>query len=146
MRTFLTLAMLVATAGLLPANAQAKLPDLTGKWVCDPAEILIRDQWSTLKYTIEISEQRGPLMKAQIDWGLPTEEDVKGEQGDASSFSGKVKALGRINWGDTSIELVAFGDTHRHHGQLVDADTIKLQSSEAGADAWVSRTTCRRTR
>lgn len=146
MRKSLSLAVLAATTAFLPIDAHAELPDLTGKWACDRAEILIRNQWTMLDYAIEISEQRGPLMKAQIDWALPEEKGVQGQQGGASSYSGSVKALGRVNWDETSIELVAFGDTHRHHGKLVDADTIKLESSESGDDAWVSRTTCRRTR
>jgi len=133
-----------AVALSAPAVAEPVLPDLTGQWVCEPSDLLIRDQWTRLSYTIDITEQRGALMKANFHWALPKDKGVTGQQGGTSSFSNLSKTFGVIGWDNASVEFVAYGDTNRRKGRLVDANTLQLVNSEAGDDAWVSRTVCRR--
>ncbi len=140
--TGIVLLLSVGLAG--PASAQSNPPDLVGDWVCDPSDMLIRDQWTTLTYTFTILEQRDALFKAEMHWSLPPDKDVTGNQLGTNSFSGTIKALGVIDWDNRGIEMVAFGDGHRHRGMLIDPDTIQFVHSEAGDDAWVSRSICRR--
>jgi len=50
---------------LMVSSAHAET-DLTGTWQCDRAPMLIRGEWTTLKYDIEISEQRDNLLKGKF--------------------------------------------------------------------------------
>ncbi len=143
MRNLTGLALLAWAATAVPALAQST-PNLVGAWACDPAPMVIRDTWTTLTYTFEIAEQRDALFTGEMHWSLPREAGAEGNQGGQSSFSGTIKVLGVIDWDGKSVDMVAFGDGHRHHGTFVDADTIRFVHSEAGANAWVSRSVCRR--
>jgi hypothetical protein len=127
------------------AQADSKLPDLTGTWECDPAPMLIRGEWTTLKYAIEIGEQREHLFKGKFSWTLPEKNDVEGEAVTGKkSFEGEWTALGVIGWDGTSVEIVSLDDLQRHSGILEGTDTIRFVHSKVGDDAWVSRSTCRR--
>jgi hypothetical protein len=144
-RKFLGIVALMWLAGpWTPAVGQTDIPDLTGTWACDPSDMLIRDQWTTLTYTLVVSDQRGALMEGAFTWVLPPDTGVTGNQGGKNIYSGTIKVLGVIDWDNTSVDLVAYGDGHRHHGTLVDPDTIRFVHSETGDAAWVSRTICRR--
>jgi hypothetical protein len=131
----------VGAAG--PVLAQST-PDLTGFWACDPAPMVIRDTWTTLTYTFKIADQRDALFTGEMHWSLPRDKGAAGNQGGEASFSGTIKVLGVIDWDGVSLDMVAYGDGHRHHGTLVDANTIRFVHSETGDNAWVSRTVCRR--
>ena len=144
MHKSISVIVLAAVVLSAPAVAEPALPNLTGRWVCDPSDLLIRGQWTRLRYTIDVVEQRGALMKANFDWALPKDKGVTGQQGGTSSYSNTSKALGLIGWDNASVEFVAYGDTNRRKGRLVDANTLQLENSEAGNDAWVNRTVCRR--
>ena len=139
---------LVALALVLaasPAQAKPDVPDLKGKWSCAPAPILIRGDWTTLTYTIDIREQREALFKGTFHWTLPEETGVKGEKvtGD-KSFEGAWTALGVVGWDGLTVEIVSFKGLQRHAGTLEDANTIRFVHSKVGDDAWVSRSTCKR--
>jgi len=134
---------LVLIASSAPADAKA--PDLTGTWQCDPAPMLIRGEWTTLKYDIEISEQRDNLFKGTFSWTLSEETGVKGEGVTGEkSFKGEWTALGVIGWDGKTVEVVSYKDLQRHSGTLEDANTIRFVHSKVGDDAWVSRSTCKR--
>jgi hypothetical protein len=139
---------LVAVALVLaasPVQAKSDLPDLKGKWVCDPAPMLIRGDRTTLTYTIDISEQREALFKGTFYWTLPEETGVKGEEVTGEkSFDGTWTALGVVDWDGATVEIVSFKGLQRHVGTLEDADTIRFVHSKVGDDAWVSRSTCKR--
>jgi hypothetical protein len=137
------IAMLAWVGAAAPALAQSS-PDLVGSWACDPAPMVIRDTWTTLTYTFKIADQRDALFTGEMHWSLPQDKGAAGNQGGESSFSGTIKVLGVIDWDGVSIDMVAYGDGHRHHGTLVDANTIRFVHSETGDNAWVSRSVCRR--
>lgn len=137
-------ALLLSLGLAVPAAAQSSPPDLGGDWACDATPMLIRGEWTTLTYAITIADQRDALFTAEMDWSLPPDNDVTGNQAGTSSFSGTIKALGVIGWDNETVDMVAFGDGHRHHGTLVDANTIRFVHSETGDDAWVARSVCRR--
>ncbi|WP_421726470.1 hypothetical protein [Bauldia sp.] len=124
----------------------ADIPDLTGKWACDPAPMIIRGERTTLTYTFTISDLKDGLFTTEMYWSLPPSGGAQGNQEGVSSFSGKVTVFGAIGWDNRSIEMVAFKDLHRHVGTIVDADTIRFIHSEIGDNAWVSRSVCRRAR
>lgn len=134
---------LVVLAGVaMPASAE--VPNLAGSWTCDAAPMVIRDQWTTLTYTIDVAEQKEALFTGEMTWVLPKDKGAEGNQGGESSYSGTIKFLGVVDFDDTTFEIVAYGDGHRHQGTLVDADTFRLVSSETGDNAWVSRSVCHR--
>ncbi|MEM7399060.1 MAG: hypothetical protein AAGF48_10545 [Pseudomonadota bacterium] len=136
------LALLLTAA---PAHAQSDMPELTGKWTCEPAPMLIRGEWTELVYTFEIAEQRGPLFKGTFKWTLSKEADVKGELvGGEKALEGEWTALGVISTDNTTVEIVSYKDLQRHSGTLEDANTIRFVHSKVGDDAWVSRSTCER--
>jgi hypothetical protein len=139
------LVALVFVLAAAPAQATSDLPDLKGTWRCTPAPMLIRGDWTTLTYSIDISEQRDALFKGTFHWTLPEKTDVKGESvTGAKSFEGTWTALGVVDWDGTTVEIVSFKGLQRHVGTLVDADTIRFVHSKVGDDAWVSRSTCKR--
>lgn len=138
------LSLAAACMSSLPAIADDSLPQLAGKWVCDRAELLIGKQWTTVDYQIDITEQRGPLMKASLRWSLPKTKGVAGNQGRSGLFEGTIALLGVIDWDNTRIDFVTYGDTSRRRARLADPDTMYLVNSEAGNYAWVNRTVCRR--
>lgn len=144
--TGIALLLLIPAALASPAAAQTAAPDLTGDWVCDPSAMLIRDEWTTLTYTFTVSEQRDALFKAEMHWSLPPEAKAEGNQGGEDSYSGTIKVLGVIDFDNLGIEMVAYGDGHRHSGRIVHPDTIEFVHSETGDNAWVSRSTCRRSK
>jgi hypothetical protein len=128
-----------------PVQAKSNLPDLKGKWRCTPAPMLIRGDWTTLTYSIDISEQRDALFKGTFHWTLPEKTDVKGERvTGAKAFEGTWTALGVVDWDGKTVEIVSYKGLQRHVGTLVDADTIRFVHSKVGDDAWVSRSTCKR--
>lgn len=135
---------LMGWAGFAGPVAAQSIPDLVGSWACDPAPMVIRDTWTTLTYTFEIADQRDALFTTVMHWALPEDEGAAGNQDGKSAFSGTIPVLGVIDWDGESVDMVAYGDGHRHHGTLVDADTIRFVHSETGDNAWVSRTICRR--
>lgn len=143
MRKAACIALMVWTGLAAPVSAET-IPDLKGAWTCDPSPMVIRDTWTTLTYTFEIKDQRDALFTAEMHWALPEEKGGAGNQDGKSSFSGTIPVLGVIDWDGGSVDMVAYGDGHRHHGTLVDADTIRFVHSETGDNAWVSRTICRR--
>jgi len=136
--------LLMGMAFLTPVGASAAEPDLKGSWSCDPTPILIRNEWTTLVYKIEVSEQRDALFKATIQWTLPESAGVEGNQQGKNSFSGTVEAFGIFDFNGETFDIVAYKDGHRHHGRLSDANTMLLVGSETGDDAWVSRNRCHR--
>lgn len=138
------LVTVLAIGGASAAHAQSDIPDMTGHWDCDPADMLIRDQWTTLTYALDVTEQRGALMEGAFTWTLPKDEGVTGNQGGENLYSGTIKVLGVIDWNNSGVEMVAYGDGHRHSGTFIDADTIRFVHSETGDAAWVSRTVCHR--
>jgi hypothetical protein len=131
------LALMVASA-----HAETKAPDLTGTWQCDRAPMLIRGEWTTLKYDIEISQQRDNLVKGTFAWTLSEENGVKGEGVTGErSFKGEWTALGVIGFDGKTVEVVSYKDLQRHSGTLEDANTIRFVHSKVGDDAWMlSRT------
>jgi len=143
MRRTTGIALMAWAAMATPVLAQST-PNLVGAWVCDPAPMVIRDKWTTLTYTFEIADQRDALFTGEMHWSLPPDKGAEGNQDGQSSFSGTIKVLGVIDWDGQSVDMVAFGDGHRHHGQLIDADTIRFVHSETGDNAWVSRSVCHR--
>ena len=137
----ITAAFLMITS---PALAESEVPDLTGQWVCDPAPILIRGEWTVLTYNIQIKEQRKNLFQGEFRWTLPEEKGVKGERvTKEKSFAGSWTAFGVFDWDGKIVEIVSFKDLQRHRGTLVDANTIRFVHSKIGDDAWVSRSVCR---
>jgi hypothetical protein len=142
---YCSLVVIIAVGAVpTPVAAESAVPDLRGTWTCDTSELLIRDQWTRLTYTIDVVEQRGALMKANFTWTLPNDKGVTGQQGGKSSFSNVSKTLGVIGWDNTSVDFVAYGDVNRRNGKLIDANTMQFVNSEVGNDAWVNRTVCRR--
>ena len=126
-----------------PALAEKEL-DMKGNWACDPAPMLIRGEWTTLTYRIEIAEQRDHLIKGTFYWSLPEDKGVKGEKtGGEKSFKGEWTALGVIGW-DRSVEIVSLDGLERTTGAFDDKDTIRFVHSKVGKDAWVSRSVCKR--
>jgi hypothetical protein len=129
----------------LPTGAKSQVPDLMGKWECDPAPILIRGEWTTLTYTFELSEQREGLFEATFHWALPKDKAVKGEKVTGErSFEGEWTGFGVVGWDNSTVEIVTYKDVARHTGRLEDANTLRFVHSKIGDDAWVSRSTCRR--
>ena len=129
----------------LPVEARSEVPDLTGRWDCTPAPILIRGEWTMLTYTFEISEQREGLFKATFHWTLPEDKAVQGEKVTGErSFEGEWTGFGVIGWDNSTVEIVTFKDLARHTGSLEDPNTLRFVHSKIGDDAWVSRSTCRR--
>lgn len=127
----------------VPAYAES-IPNMAGAWTCDPAPMVIRGQWTELTYTMEIAEQKDALFTGEMHWSLPENKGAAGNQDGQSSFSGTIKILGVVDWDGASVDMVAYGDGHRHHGTFVDPDTIRFVHSETGDNAWVSRTVCHR--
>jgi hypothetical protein len=79
--------------------------------------MLIRGDWTTLTYIIDISEQRDALFKGTFHWTLPEKTDVKGEEvTGAKSFEGTWTALGVVDWDGTTVEVVSLKDVQRHVG------------------------------
>lgn len=144
MRKLTGIALIAWAAGMAGPALGDEMPDLVGQWACDPAPMVIRDQWTTLTYTFAIADQREALFTGEMHWSLPKDAGAEGNQGGADSFSGTIKVLGMIGWDGKTVEMVAYGDGHRHSGTLVDNDTIRFEHSETGDNAWVSRSTCRR--
>ena len=131
---------------LTSTSAQASsVPDLVGTWNCTPAPMLIRGEWTTLTYKIEIGEQRDSLFKGTFHWTLPEEKGVSGEKVTGEkAFEGTWTALGVIGWDGSTVEVVSYRSVQRHTGTLDGADTIRFVHSKIGDDAWVSRSTCKR--
>jgi len=145
MRKMLFALVFVLTAA--PAQASSKLPNLVGTWECEPAPMLIRGEWTTLTYKIEIGEQRDSLFKGTFHWTLPEEKGVSGEKVTGEkAFEGAWTALGVIGWDGKTVEVVSYRSVQRHMGTLDGADTIRFVHSKIGDDAWVSRSTCKRQR
>ncbi len=143
MRTLARLLCLVPFS--MPVQAQSEVPNLVGTWACDPAPILIREDWTTLTYTIQITEQREGLFRGTFSWTLPEEHGVKGEKVNGEkSFKGEWTALGVVGWDNTTVEVVSYKSVQRHEGTLVDANTLRFVHSKIGDDAWVSRSVCKR--
>jgi len=139
------LVALVFVLAASPAQAKSDLPDLKGTWRCAPAPMLIRGDWTTLTYSIDIGEQREALFKGTFHWTLPEETGVKGEKVTGEkSFEGTWTALGVVGWDGATVEIVSFKGLQRHAGTLEDADTIRFVHTKIGDDAWVSRSTCKR--
>ena len=91
---------LVVLAGLaMPASAES-LPNRAGSWTCDAAPMVIRDQWTTLTYTIEVAEQKEALFTGEMTWVLPEDKGAEGNQGGESSYSGTIKFLGVVDFDD----------------------------------------------
>lgn len=139
--TGVAVAMMIGLAA--PAQAQST-PNMVGGWTCDPAPMVIRDQWTELTYTMTVAEQKDALFTGEMHWSLPENEGAAGNQDGQSSYSGTIRILGVVDWDGSHVEMVAYGDGHRHHGAFVDPDTIRFVHSETGDNAWVSRTVCRR--
>ena len=140
-----SLVALAVVAIAVPAQAQPDMPDLTGKWTCDPAPMLIRGEWTELVYTIDIAEQRDALLKGTFNWALSKTAGVEGEQvGGERALEGEWTALGVIGTDNATVEIVSYKDLQRHSGFLIDANTIRFFHSKIGDDAWVSRSTCKR--
>ena len=143
MRKLLPLFVIALIAS--PAEALSDTPDLTGKWTCNDSPILIRGEWSTLQYTIEIKEQRNELLKGTFTWVMPEEKGVQGEKTTGErAYEGAWTALGIVGWDGKTVEIVQYKGLQRHSGTLEDADTIRFIHSKIGNDAWVSRSTCKR--
>ena len=138
----LAFALVMAVA---PAQAESEMPDLTGKWACDPAPMLIRGEWTELVYTIDIAEQRDALFEGTFTWTLSEEIGVEGEKiSGEKALDGKWTGFGVIGWDNKTVEVVSYKDQQRHTGFLEDANTIRFVHSKIGDDAWVSRSTCKR--
>ena len=145
MRSIFSAALLAAIAAFsTPAAAENAIPSMKGTWVCDRTELLIAGQWTTVDYRIEVTEQRGPLLKTSLHWSLPKTKTVTGNQGRWGLYDATLETFGVFDWNGTTIDFVAYGDTSRRRGTLVDSDTMRLVSSESGNAAWVNRTVCRR--
>lgn len=125
------------------ANAE-KAVDLKGTWTCGPAPMLIRGEWTSLTYRIDIDEQRDHLFKGTFHWTMPEDKGVKGENTAGERvFEGTWRALGAIGW-DRSVEVVSLGGAERSIGTLDGQGTIRFVHGKTGNDAWVSRMVCKR--
>lgn len=139
---FLLLGLAFALAAS-PVQA-TKSVDMKGSWACEPAPMLIRGEWTTLTYRIEIAEQRDHLFKGTFHWTMPEDKGVKGEKTSGErAYEGTWTALGVIGW-DRTIEIVSLGGAERTFGTLKGKDTIRFVHGKTGDDAWVSRTVCQR--
>jgi hypothetical protein len=107
--------------------------------------MLIRGEWTTLTYAIDIAEQKDALFKGTFHWTLSQESGVKGErEGGEKSFEGEWTALGVVGWKGKTVEIVSLKDRERAVGTLKGDDTIRFVHSKTGDDAWVSRSICKR--
>lgn len=126
-----------------PVSAE-KSVELKGTWQCEPAPMLIRGEWTTLTYRIEIAEQRDHLFKGTVHWTMPEDKGVKGEKVSGErAFEGAWTALGVVDW-DNSVEIVSLDGLTRTTGTFDDKDTIRFVHGKVGKDAWVSRSVCKR--
>lgn len=118
--------------------------DMKGSWACEPAPMLIRGEWTTLTYKIEIAEQRDHLFKGTFHWIMPEDKGVQGEKTTGEkAYEGTWTALGVIGW-DRTVEVVSLGGAERALGTLKGKDTIRFVHGKTGNDAWVARTVCKR--
>ena len=129
----------------IASSAQAeKSVDMKGTWSCEPAPMLIRGEWTTLTYRIEIAEQREHLFKGTFHWTLAENKGVKGEKTSGErAFKGAWTALGVVGW-NRSVEIVSLDGLTRTTGTLDGEDTIRFVHAKVGKDAWVSRSVCKR--
>ena len=127
------------------ASAQSDIPNLVGLWECDEATILFREgEWSRVKRSVEVTEQRDAVFQALHTWALDPDEGVMGHTFGESMIGGTIPWVGVIDFDNETIHGGAFGDGHQFQGHLVDRNTIQLALTEAGDNPWASRTTCRR--
>jgi hypothetical protein len=117
-----------AVAVMAAEQDAAKVPDLTGTW-SGPFKVLRAGGMGEGTLTLRVTEQDGPLFRAEKTWDTPGAE---GYVGDKAVEKATEPLVGVVDFDGAGVHLAEEGDAGLYMGRLSAPDTLELVYIEAG--------------
>ena len=131
MKHALGLCALALCAWLAHAEAMAEdanVPNLVGTWT-GPFKAMREHGIADGSLTLRVTEQAGPLLKAEKSWKSP---GVPGDVGGKEVEQATEPLVGVIDFDGKSVHLAEQADNGLYRGRLTAPDTLELVYIEAG--------------